>query len=207
MFHAARIGTTVTTEDTMSLKYFGSTQTMPVCADYALALASGFLATLGMTTVIFALVPLFGWAQVDVPIWVARMVTGNPITVAEIAMVGHFLVGLGYACLFAGLVEPRLSGSRTSAGLMYGFALWVFAQAGAVPLLGTLAVAAQGADLSLSPGWFAIRLGIGPTVFSLLAHLAYGLTLSRVYGDQRCTSEGRPTRVWTGQAAAGTRAF
>ena len=175
--------------------------------DYPLALASGFLATLAMTTVSYLMLPLLGWSQVDVPIWTARIVTADRLTVGELAMMTHLIVGLGYACLFARFAEPRLKLSPSLSGLAYGFALWAFAQAVAVPLLGAMAVAADGALVS-SPGWFAVRLGVGPAAFSLAAHLAYGLTLSVVYGRQGCTADGRPTRVWTEEAAAaGVRRF
>ena len=51
-----------------------------------------------------------------------------------------------------------------------------------------------------SPGWFALRLGLGPALSSLVAHVAYGVSLSVVYGRQGATSvDGRPTRVWTDQ--------
>jgi hypothetical protein len=189
----------------MDTRTSGHTQTR-VCVDYPLALASGFLATLAMTTVSYLMLPLLGWSQVDVSFWTARTITADVLAFAILAMMMHLLVGLTYACLFARLFEPRLKLSPSVSGLAYGLALWAFAQAVAVPLLGALAVAPQGANLAASPGWFALRLGIGPAIFSLAAHLAYGLVLSLVYGHQCCTADGRLTRVWTAQAAgAGVR--
>jgi hypothetical protein len=189
----------------MDTRTSGHTQTR-VCVDYPLALASGFLATLAMTTVSYLMLPLLGWSQVDVSFWTARTITADWLAFAILAMMMHLLVGLTYACLFARLFEPRLKFSPPVSGLAYGLALWAFAQAVAVPLLGALAVAPQGANLAASPGWFALRLGIGPAIFSLAAHLAYGLVLSLVYGHQCCTADGRLTRVWTAQAAgAGVR--
>jgi len=177
-----------------------------VSVDYPLALASGFLATLAMTTVSYVMLPLLGWSQVDVSFWTARTITADQLAFAVLAMMMHLLVGLTYACLFARLFEPRLKLSPSVSGLTYGLALWAFAQVVAVPLLGALAVAPQGATLAASPGWFALRLGIGPAIFSLAAHLAYGLVLSLVYGRECCTADGRLTRVWAAEpAGAGVR--
>ena len=88
----------------------------------------------------------------------------------------HIFLGFGYAWVFADQVEPRLQFGPLRAGLLFGGALWLFAQIVEVPLLGMVG----GADLS--PGVFAFRLGPGAFLASLLAHLAYGGTLGGVYG-------------------------
>ena len=50
-----------------------------VSVDYPLALASGFLATLAMTTVSYVMLPLLGWSQVDVSFWTARTITADQL--------------------------------------------------------------------------------------------------------------------------------
>ena len=41
------------------------------------------------------------------------------------------------------------------------------------------------ADQSVSVGWLALRLGVGAATASLVAHVAYGVTLGFVYGRHR----------------------
>lgn len=161
--------------------------------DGGLIFASGFLATLAMTTIMFVL-PLVGlgpdalplwvarlFGQVDFPLWVARLLPLNPGGAAAFAVGLHVFLGFGYAWLYAGQVEPRLRVRPGVAGLWFGFVLWLFAQAVAVPLLGAVASAAGGLT-GPAPGVFAIGLGPGSALASLIAHLAYGGTLGFVYG-------------------------
>lgn len=148
--------------------------------DGAMILASGFLGTLAMTTIMYVL-PLFGLGQVDLPLWTARLFVGGTVAAVALGLAIHLLLGFGYAWLFADQVEPRLRVGATRAGLLYGVALWLFAQMVAVPILGELGGAQP------SPGWFALQLGPGAALASLVAHLAYGGTLGWVY---RCHGEG-----------------
>lgn len=161
--------------------------------DGTLVFASGFLATIVMTTIMFVL-PLAGlgdsalpvWVarlfrQVDLPLWMARVVVGDPRGAAAFALGGHVFLGFGYAWLFAGQVEPRLSFRPGVAGLLFGLALWLLAQGVAVPLLGVIVATAGGLN-GPAPGFFAIGLGPGSALASLIAHLAYGGTLGVVYG-------------------------
>lgn len=156
--------------------------------DVAMIFASGFLATLAMTTIMYVL-PLIGvgqvdlltwttrlFAEVDLPTWAARAFADDPQHIAALGIGLHLFLGFGYAWVFADQVEPRLRVGPARAGLLFGGALWLFAQAVAVPLLGVIG----GADPS--PGVFAFRLGPGAALASLLAHLAYGGTLGGVYG-------------------------
>jgi hypothetical protein len=147
--------------------------------DVPIIVASGFLATLAMTTIMYML-PLVHVGQVDAPLWVARLFVTDPVAAAAVGLTVHVFVGFAYAWLFADQVEPRLISGPMRAGFSYGIALWLFAQAIAVPSLGTVAVFVHGGGIS--PGLFAIRLGVGGAFASLTAHLAYGGVLGFVYG-------------------------
>jgi uncharacterized membrane protein YagU involved in acid resistance len=179
---------------------FGAARPAFMDVDFVLVGACGFLATLVMTTVMYVL-PLLGWGQVDLPIWLVRVFTSNPVTVGEVGLVIHLLVGLAYALLFACRVEPRLHIAPGFAGLIFGVALWMFAQVIGVPLLGAAAATLPDAG-SVSPGWFAARLGMSSAISSLLAHITYGMALSLVYGQRSDALDGRPTRVWTQRRTA-----
>lgn len=148
--------------------------------DMPVVLASGFLATLAMTTIMYVL-PLLRLGQVDVPLWAARLFIADPVVAAAVGLTIHLFVGFGYAWLFASYIEPRLNLGPMWTGFAYGTALWLFAQAIAVPALGGLAALAPGRG-GISPGFFAVHLGVGAAFASLAAHLAYGGVLGFVYG-------------------------
>jgi hypothetical protein len=162
--------------------------------DNVLVAASGFLATMVMTTVIYVL-PLVGLAQVDLPVWIARVFARNAVVVGETSLVLHLLVGLAFAWLFARHIEPRLRLAPAAKGLLFGACLWLWAQAVAVPALGALATMMH--SVEVAPGWVSRRLGLSSAISSLIAHLAYGLALSLVYGRPWNAPDGRPTRGWT----------
>lgn len=169
--------------------------------DSPMIFASGFLATLAMTTIMYVL-PLVGlgdvdlvtwtthiFAEVDLPTWAARLFADDPRSVTTLGVALHLFLGFGYAWLFAVQVEPRLRLGPGWTGLLFGLALWVFAQAVAVPVLGALAGAEP------SPGFLAIRLGPEAALASLIAHLAYGSTLGWVYGGRCSGGCGRKGHV------------
>lgn len=148
--------------------------------DLPVMLASAFLATLAITTITYV-EPWLGLPQVDLPIWVARVFVDDSIVVAALGLAIHALVGLMAAWLYVEFVEPRLVLGPVGAGLVYGVGLWVLAQVVAVPSLGLIANALGRLD-AINPGWLSVRLGLGAAVASLVAHLAYGITLGFVYG-------------------------
>ena len=182
----------------MNVLTYPRSRTRSVRIDGVLLTTCGIVATMVMTTVMYTL-PLLGWAQVDLPTWIARIFTTAPVTVAETGVALHLLIGTMWAWVFAMQVEPRLSLTPAATGMVFGVSLWVFAQSMGVPIVGAIADAVHDGGAT-PPGWFAMRLGLGPALSSLVAHVAYGVSLSVVYGRQGATSvDGRPTRVWTEQ--------
>lgn len=147
--------------------------------DRPIVIASGFLATLAMTTIMYVL-PALRLGQVDTPLWVARLFVTDPVAAAAAGLTIHLFLGFGYAWLFARHVEPRAATGPMTTGLLYGVALWTFAQVVAVPALGALADLVHGATAA-SPGFLAARLGAGAAAASLAAHVAYGGVLGFVY--------------------------
>jgi len=150
--------------------------------DPVLVLSSGFLATLAITTVMYLLLA-FGVAQIDLPIWMARLFVADPVKVEAVGLAVHLTLGFGFAWIFAALVEPRLTLSPGQNGLVFGAMLWAFVQLIGVPVLSELASVIR-PDPGIPVGWLASRLGVGAAAASLLAHLAYGGTLGFVYGRQ-----------------------
>ena len=167
----------------------GSTPGAVYCAprpfriDPALVLSSGFLATLVITTVMSVLL-LFGVAQVDLPIWLSRLFVSDPVTVQAIGLATHLTMGLGFAWVFA-LVEPHLRFSPGQNGLVFGVVVWAMVQAIGVPTLSEVASLIRADHGVSSVGWLASRLGVGAAIASLVAHLAYGVSLGVVCGRRR----------------------
>ena len=80
---------------------------------------------LAITTVMYLLLA-FGVAQIDLPIWVARLFVADPVKVEAVGLAVHLTLGFGFAWLFAALVEPRLTLSPGQNGLLFGAVLWAF---------------------------------------------------------------------------------
>lgn len=82
----------------------------------------------------------------------------------------HFVSGIGWALLYAALVEPRLRGPGWRRGLVFSVLPWVFSLIVFLPAVGG--------------GFLGLSLGAGPLpIFgNLLLHLAYGLVLGQVHG-------------------------
>ncbi|MBA3231434.1 MAG: hypothetical protein H0T05_01315 [Acidobacteria bacterium] len=169
-------------------------------ADPAVALASGFLGTLAMTSIMYV-VPALGIGQVDLPIWVARLFVNQAAQAAAIGLALHVLLGSVYALLYAFQIEPRLQVRPAAGGLIFGAGLWVFAQALAVPLLGGWTGPTGALD---GPGFLALNLGGSAAAASLAAHLAYGATVAIAYGchDGAACRERRPPASSNGRLAA-----
>jgi hypothetical protein len=143
----------------------------------ALVFSSGFLATLVITTVMPLLLGL-GVAQVDRPTWVSRLFVSDPVKVQAVGRGIHLTMGLAFAWVFV-LVEPQLRFSPSQNGLIFGVVLWAIVQAIGVPTLSAVAALIR-ADDSVFAGWFASRLGVGAAMASLVAHVAYGVSLGVV---------------------------
>lgn len=170
----------------MRLDAFVLSRPASISSDVTLALSSGFLATLAITTIMYVL-PAVGLPQVDLPVYVARLFVLDAVHVAALGLGIHLVVGLAFAWVYAAMVEPRLVVGPGIAGLIFGLILWLFAQSVAVPVLGWLASLIADGPL-VTPGPLSMRLGLGAAIGSLLAHLAYGGTLGYVYG---CRGGGR----------------
>lgn len=103
-----------------------------VRSDAAVIVGSGLLGKLVMTTIMY-LAPLLGARQVDAPLWIAHLVVSTPMAALGVGLSLHLVVGFAYAWLFARSIEPRLTEHSLRNGLLFGAALWAFAQAIAVP--------------------------------------------------------------------------
>jgi uncharacterized membrane protein YagU involved in acid resistance len=79
----------------------------------------------------------------------------------------HFLVGIAWALLYAGVVLAWLPGRPFTRGMLYGGLAFLIAQVALMPMVGA--------------GFFS-RWDLRTLVGSLLGHLVYGGVLGWVYG-------------------------
>jgi uncharacterized protein DUF6789 len=79
----------------------------------------------------------------------------------------HAAVGIALAILYAGIVIDKLRGTPAARGALYGFCIFLFAQAVFMPLVGA--------------GLFS-RGDVPMIVGSLIGHLGYGAVLGAIYG-------------------------
>lgn len=163
-----------------------------VRSDAAVIVGSGLLGKLVMTTIMY-LAPLLGARQVDAPLWIAHLVVSTPMAALGVGLSLHLVVGFAYAWLFARSIEPRLTEHSLRNGLLFGAALWAFAQAIAVPAIGGVAGVIGTVQVPV-PGVLSMHLGVDGALVSLAAHLTYGTVVGSVYGCLTrglCIGQGR----------------
>lgn len=146
------------------------------------AITAGFLATIVVTLVLaatYSLALLIGSQDPQAPAllrWTWAL-THNTLTQGvsaslPLVMLLHFLAGIGWAIVYAALVEPYLQGPGWRKGLLFSLVPWILSLAVFLPAVGA--------------GFLGLELGAGPLpiIGNLLLHLVYGATLG-----QLCVSE------------------
>lgn len=88
-----------------------------------------------------------------------------------------FLVGVGFALLYAGFFERRLPGGALGRGALYGVLIFILAQLVFMPLVG---------------GGVFSRGDVEMIVGSLLGHLVYGVIVGWIYGMPAGAIRRRP---------------
>ncbi len=148
---------------------------------------SGFVATGIMTAAVllaYGLAALLGSTASganQLQVWFASLVDN---TVTEIATVNlavaiavHLIAGVLWAIVYAGFVEPRVSGTGFQRGVKFGLVPWTLSIIVFFPLIGA--------------GFFAADVGAGPlpVLGNLILHLIYGAALGKVYASHAIWKE------------------
>ena len=137
----------------------------------AVLLSYGFGALLGSTA--------SGANQIQ--LWLAALINN---TVTEIATVNlalaiaiHVIAGIGWAIIYAGVAEQRLSGDGFQRGVKFGLIPWALSITVFFPLVGA--------------GFFAADIGAGPLPIlgNLILHIVYGGALGKVYASHAVWKE------------------
>jgi hypothetical protein len=148
---------------------------------------SGFVATGVMTAAVligYGISALFasdaaGAHQLQV--WFASLIDN---TLTEIATVNlalaiglHLVAGIGWAVVYAGFIEPRVSGTGMQRGIKFGLIPWLLSVAVFFPIAGV--------------GFFGANIGAGPlpVLGNLILHLVYGAALGKIYASHAVWQE------------------
>jgi uncharacterized membrane protein YagU involved in acid resistance len=133
------------------------------------AVAAGVIATASMTALLL-IEPAVGLPEIAIGQLLSSSLSYTTAILSAGPALGwllHFLVGISWALLYAGVVLDRLPGSSLTRGMLYGGLVFLLAQVALMPLVGA--------------GFFS-RGDVPTLVGSLLGHLVYGGVLGWVYG-------------------------
>lgn len=150
-----------------------------------LGLISGFVATGVMALVMmtgYGLALIMGdpnGGMLTHTIWALahNQITATTQNLLPIAIILHFVAGLTWAVIYAGVFEPHLKGPGWRRGLIFALIPWAASLVVFLPLMG-------GGPLGLLLG-----AGVLPIFGNLVAHAAYGFTLGQVYASERILAE------------------
>jgi uncharacterized membrane protein YagU involved in acid resistance len=149
----------------------------------ARAVGAGAIATASMTALLL-IEPAVGLPEIAIGQLLSSSLSFTTAVLSAGPALGwllHFLVGIAWALLYAGLVLDRLPGTALVRGILYGGMVFLLAQTILMPLVGA--------------GFFS-RGDVPTLVGSLLGHLVYGGVLGWVYGDSglaEVVARPRPT--------------
>ena len=133
------------------------------------AAAAGVIATASMTALLL-IEPAVGLPEIAIGQLLSSSLSYTTAVLSAGPALGwllHFLVGIAWALLYAGVVLVRLSGTPLVRGMLYGGLVFLLAQTVLMPVVGA--------------GFFS-RGDVPTLAGSLLGHLVYGAVLGWVYG-------------------------
>jgi hypothetical protein len=148
---------------------------------------SGFVATGIMTAAVLlaygasALLASEASGANQLQVWLAALIDN---TVTEIATFNlalaigiHLVAGIGWAIIYTGFIEPRVSGSGLQRGVKFGLIPWLLSITVFFPVVGA--------------GFFAADIGAGPLPIlgNLILHLIYGAALGKIYASHAVWQE------------------
>jgi hypothetical protein len=131
-------------------------------ASFSRAMAGGALGTLAMTFVGLYAAPLMGMPPMNPADMLASQMGGS----AVLGWVGHLMIGIVLAVIYAAVAASRLPGPAAARGAVFSLGPWVMAQVLVMPMMG----------MGLFSSSATMATG------SLIGHLVYGAVLGGVAG-------------------------
>jgi uncharacterized membrane protein YagU involved in acid resistance len=133
-------------------------------------IGAGVLATLVMTAVAVFVAPMMGMP----PMNPAEMLAGQMGGMIVLGWVGHLMIGVTLALIYATLVAALLPGPQVVRGMIYSLAPWLLAQLAVMPMMG----------MGVFSGSMQLAMG------SLIGHLVYGAVLGAIVGAPAPAARG-----------------
>jgi hypothetical protein len=143
-------------------------------------LAGGFIGTLVLTTMLRGASEL-GWTRMDLAFLLGTAVTDHRRKAKAIGYIVHFVLGLGFAFVYA-VCFAAAGGSSWWLGALFGALHALFVSTVLVnvllpvvhPRMGTPDTAANEVTLIEPPGFLMLNYGRNTFLITLAAHIAYG---------------------------------
>ncbi len=129
---------------------------------YGKAVVGGIVGALAMSAVGLWVAPMMGIAKMNPADMLAMKMGGVPV----LGWIGHLMIGVILAVVYARFVASRLSGPPAIRGAIFAIAPWLFAQLVMMPMMG----------MPVFSG--AVSLAMG----SLIGHIVFGLIVGAIVG-------------------------
>jgi uncharacterized membrane protein YagU involved in acid resistance len=138
---------------------------MAMHINYMKVAGAGVVGTLVMTAVGLWMAPMMGMPAMNP----AEMLAGQMGGSLALGWMGHLMIGVILAVIYAMVAAGRLPGPPAVRGAVYGLAPWLLAQLMVMPMMG---MPVFSGSMSLAGG-------------SLLGHLIYGAVIGGIIGEVR----------------------
>lgn len=132
--------------------------------NYMKVVGAGVLGTLVMTAVGVWVAPMMGIPAMNP----AEMLAGQMGGSLALGWIGHLMIGVILALIYAVVAAGRLPGPPLVQGAIFSLAPWLMAQLAVMPMMG----------MPLFSGSVALAMG------SLIGHLVYGAVIGAVIGER-----------------------
>lgn len=126
------------------------------------AVVGGIVGALAMSAVGLWVAPMMGIAKMNPADMLAMKMGGVPV----LGWIGHLMIGVILAVVYARFVASRLSGPPAFRGALFAIAPWLFTELVMMPMMG----------MPVFSG--AVSLAMG----SLIGHIVYGLIVGAIVG-------------------------
>jgi uncharacterized membrane protein YagU involved in acid resistance len=132
--------------------------------NYMKVVGAGVIGTLVMTAVGLWVAPMMGIPAMNP----AEMLAGQMGGSLALGWMGHLMIGVLLAVIYAVVAAGRLPGPPLVQGAIFSLAPWLMAQLAVMPMMG----------MPLFSGSVAMAMG------SLIGHLVYGAVIGAVIGNR-----------------------
>jgi uncharacterized membrane protein YagU involved in acid resistance len=130
--------------------------------DMVRAIGAGIVGTAVMTAVGLWVAPMMGMPPMNPATMLAGTMGGSLV----LGWMGHFMIGIVLAVIYAAVAAARLPGHPAARGALFSLAPFLVAQVMVMPMMG----------MPLFSGSMVMAMG------SLVGHLVYGAVVGVVYG-------------------------